>query len=236
MLIIAAVAATLMVPAALLVRRPPARATSPMEPEALRPEMTLEQAVRSPQFALLMLANFCCCATHSGPIFHTVSYAVTCGIPLIAAVSIYSIEGVAGMAGRIGFGIAGDRFGAKRVLVLGLLAQAFAVLAYAFVGQLAGFYAVAVLVGFLYAGTMPLYALIIRENFPLSMMGTIIGGTAMAGSLGMSIGPLLGGLIYDRFGTYAPMYVASWGMGLAATLTLTAFRPFTDRAPQLKAA
>src|SRR5579875_3062884 len=147
MLIIAAVAATLMVPAALLVRRPPARATSPMEPEALRPEMTLEQAVRSPQFALLMLANFCCCATHSGPIFHTVSYAVTCGIPLIAAVSIYSIEGVAGMAGRIGFGIAGDRCGANRVLVLGLLAQAFAVLAYAFVGQLAGFYAVAVLVG-----------------------------------------------------------------------------------------
>jgi MFS family permease len=38
---------------------------------------------------------------------------------------------------------------------------------------------------------------IVRENFPLRMMGTIIGGTAMAGSLGMSTGPLLGGLLYD---------------------------------------
>jgi MFS family permease len=238
MLIIAAVAAALMIPAALLVRRPPAleRATSPMEVQAPRSDMTVKEAVRSSQFVVLMLANFFCCATHSGPIFHTVSYAVTCGIPMIAAVSIYSVEGLAGMAGRIGFGLAGDRFGAKRVLVLGLLAQAFGVLAYAFVGQLAGFYAVAVLVGFLYAGTMPLYALIIRENFPLSMMGTIIGGTAMAGSLGMSTGPLLGGLIYDRLGTYAPMYVASWGMGLAAMLILMTFRPFPDRAAEFRLA
>ncbi|MCO5121587.1 MAG: MFS transporter [Burkholderiaceae bacterium] len=231
MLIIAGIAAVLMIPAALLVRRPPALdggrdGTAADEPHA---DMTVRDALRSPQFAILMLANFFCCATHSGPIFHTVSYAVTCGIPMIAAVSIYSIEGLAGMFGRIGFGLAGDRFGAQRVLVLGLLAQAFGVLAYAFVDRLGGFYAVAVMVGFIYAGTMPLYAVIIRENFPLKMMGTIIGGTAMAGSLGMSTGPLLGGLIYDGFGSYAPMYVGSWGMGLAAMLILMAFRPFPQR-------
>ncbi|WP_089177595.1 MFS transporter [Bosea sp. AS-1] len=228
MLIIAGIAAALMIPAALLVRRPPALEAGPGEMAADGPssEMTVGQAVRSPQFVILMLANFFCCATHSGPIFHTVSYAVTCGIPMIAAVSIYSLEGFAGMFGRLGFGLAGDRFGAQRVLVIGLMAQAFGVLAYAFVDRLEGFYAVAVVVGFLYAGTMPLYALIIRENFPLRMMGTIIGGTAMAGSLGMSTGPLIGGLIYDRFNSYAPLYVGSWGMGLTAMLILMTFRPF----------
>jgi hypothetical protein len=96
---------------------------------------------------------------------------------MIAAVSIYSIEGLAGMFGRIGFGVAGDRFGAQRVLVIGLRAQAFGVLSYVFVSQLGGFYVVAVAVGFIYAGTMPLYAVMIRKNFPLKMMGTIIGGT-----------------------------------------------------------
>ena len=238
MQIIAGIAAVLMIPAALLVRRPPAleaSAQAQMTEEA-QSEMSVGQAVRSPQFVTLMLANFFCCATHSGPIFHTVSYAVTCGIPMLAAVSIYSVEGLAGMFGRLGFGVAGDRFGAQRVLVLGLLAQAFGVLAYAFVGQLAGFYAVAVIVGFIYAGTMPLYAVIIRENFPLKMMGTIIGGTAMAGSLGMSTGPLLGGLIYDRFGTYAPMYVGSWILGLAAMLVLWSFRPFPEKREQLAVA
>ncbi|MBN9147158.1 MULTISPECIES: MFS transporter [unclassified Nitrobacter] len=238
MLIIAGIAAVLMIPAALLVRRPPALEGAQAETGTDEPQagMTVRQAVRSPQFIILMLANFFCCATHSGPIFHTVSYAVTCGIPMIAAVSIYSVEGIAGMFGRIGFGLAGDRFGAQRVLVIGLLAQAFGVLAYAFVSQLGGFYAVAVVVGFIYAGTMPLYAVIIRENFPLRMMGTIIGGTAMAGSLGMSTGPLLGGLIYDHFASYALMYIGSWGMGLAAMLILMMFRPFPARTPAMAAA
>lgn len=238
MAIIAGIAALLMIPAALLVRRPPMlkAATPDMTVRPAGPQMSVAAAVRSPQFLTLMLANFFCCATHSGPIFHTVSYAVTCGIPIAAAVSIYSVEGFAGLFGRIGFGLAGDRFGAQRVLVMGLLAQSFGVLAYAAVGELGGFYAVAVLVGFIYAGTMPLYAVIIRENFPMSMMGTIIGGTAMAGSLGMSTGPVLGGLIYDNFGTYAPMYVASWGLGLAATLVLATFRPFPPVGPRPLAA
>ncbi|MCD0416021.1 MFS transporter [Rubrivivax sp. JA1024] len=238
MLIIAAITAATMIPAALLVWRPPALETGGAEaaPIGAGDEMTVGQAVRSPQFVTLMLANFFCCATHSGPIFHTVSYAVTCGIPMIAATSIYSVEGLSGMFGRIGFGLAGDRFGAQRVLVIGLLAQALGVLAYAFVGGLGGFYAVAVAVGFIYAGTMPLYAVIIRENFPLRMMGTIVGGTAMAGSLGMSTGPVLGGLIYDAYGSYAPMYVASCGMGLAAMLILATFRPFPPRRAELAVA
>ena len=160
-------------------------------------EMSVGEAIRSPQFIILLLTNFFCCATHSGPIIHTVSYAVSCGIPLIAAVSIYSLEGFAGLFGRIGFGLLGDKFGAKRVLVAGLLVQAFGALAYVFVRDLGAFYAVAALFGFVYAGTMPLYAAIARENFPLKMMGTVIGGTAMAGSLGMATGPVAGGLIYD---------------------------------------
>jgi hypothetical protein len=59
-------------------------------------------------------------------------------------------------------------------------------LAYFFVRELAAFYAVAAAFGFIYAGVMPLYAVLARENFPLRMMGTVIGGTAMAGSLGIS--------------------------------------------------
>ncbi|PRH85662.1 MFS transporter [Labrys okinawensis] len=235
MLIIAAIAAVTMIPTSLLLRRPPAleqgnEAALADEPQS---EMTTRQAVRSPQFIVLMLANFFCCATHSGPIFHTVSYAVTCGIPMIAAVTIYSVEGLAGMFGRIGFGLMGDRFGAQRMLVIGLFGQSFGVLFYVFASQLGQFYAVAVLVGFIYAGVMPLYAVIVRENFPLKMMGTIIGGTAMAGSLGMAMGPLLGGVIYDHFNSYLWLYVGSWGMGIAATLIALTFRPFARSREQL---
>jgi MFS family permease len=227
--IIAAVVAVVMIPAALLVRRPPALQAANTFAAASEPapsEMTVRQAVRSPQFIVLLLTNFFCCATHSGPIFHTVSYAVSCGIPLIAAVSIYSVEGLAGMGGRIAFGVLGDRFGPKRVLVSGLLLQAFGALAYSFVRELAAFYAVAALFGFIYAGVMPLYAVLARENFPLRMMGAVIGGTAMAGSLGMATGPLAGGLIHDALGGYTWLYVGAWTIGLGAFLIALTFRPF----------
>jgi MFS family permease len=228
MQILAVVVAVIMIPVSLLVRRPPALASEPaMVPGDGTPQsaMSLAQALRSSQFIILLLTNFFCCATHSGPIIHTVSYAISCGIPMVAAVTIYSVEGLAGMGGRISFGLLGDRFGAKRVLVLGLLAQAFGALGYVFVRELAAFYAVAAVFGFIYAGTMPLYAVLARENFPLRMMGTVIGGTAMAGSLGMATGPLAGGLIYDAFASYAWLYIGSWAFGMGAFLIALTFKP-----------
>jgi len=188
--------------------------------------MSYGDALRSPQFIILVLTNFFCCATHSGPIFHTVSYAVTCGIPLVAAVSIYSVEGLAGMGGRVAFGLMGDKFGAKRILVLGLLVQAIATLAYLYASGLASFYAAAALFGFIYAGVMPLYSVLARENFPLRMMGTVIGGTTMAGGLGMATGPVVGGLIYDSFASYAWLFILSFGLGIASVLVALTFKPF----------
>jgi len=228
MQILSVVVAGIMIPVSLLVRRPPALEVQPSRSEGAEreAEMSLAQALRSPQFVILLLTNFFCCATHSGPIIHTVSYAISCGIPIIAAVTIYSVEGLAGMGGRIVFGLLGDRLGAKRVLVAGLFAQAFGALAYVFVRELAAFYVVAALFGFIYAGTMPLYSVLARENFPLRMMGTVIGGTAMAGSLGMASGPVAGGLIYDTFASYAWLYIGSWAVGLGAFLIALTFRPF----------
>ena len=123
LLIISALVAAIMIPVAFLVRSPPALASPgavAIPDQDSGPEMSRGQALRSPQFIILLLTNFFCCATHSGPIFHTVSYAVTCGIPLIIAVSIYSVEGLAGLGGRVAFGLLGDRFGAKHVLVVGI--------------------------------------------------------------------------------------------------------------------
>jgi MFS family permease len=234
MLILAGICAALMIPAALLIRRPPAGEEEAAEQAGAHPQasMSVGEAVRSPQFIVLMLTNFFCCATHSGPIFHTVSYAVSCGIPMIAAVTIYSVEGLAGMGGRVAFGLLGDKFGAKQILVLGLLTQAIGALAYVLANNLISFYVVAAIFGFIYAGVMPLYAVLARENFPQRMMGTVIGGTSMAGGLGMALGPLAGGLIYDTFASYTWLYVGACGMGIGAFLIAMLFKPFPRGAAQ----
>jgi len=226
--IIAALVVAIMVPVALLIRRPPALANATLAatpPSGATGEsgLSIGQAVRSAPFLILVSISFLSCATHSGPIFHTVSYAVTCGIPLMAAVSIYSLEGLAGMGGRLVFGLLGDRFGAARVLVLALLAQAIVALGYVYARDLASFYTVAALFGFTYAGVMPLFAVIARENFPLRMMGTVIGATTMASSLGMALGPVVGGLIYDTFASYAWLFIGAFALGLGAFLAALAF-------------
>jgi MFS family permease len=235
LLIIATLAAALMIPTALLVRRPPAlerEAASASADGTSDAALPMGQALRSPQFIILLLTFFFCCATHSGPIFHTVSNAVHHGIPMIAAVSIYSVEGLAGLGGRVAFGILGDRLGAKRVLVAGLLAQAFGALAYAFVRDLSAFYAVAAVFGFIYAGIMPLYAVLARENFPLRMMGTVLGGMSMTSSLGMASGPLAGGLIFDAFASYYWLFIGSWGVGVGAFLISLTFSPRPENQPE----
>ncbi|MCX5513695.1 MFS transporter [Kaistia algarum] len=228
--ILSVIVAVTTIPLAFFLRRPPVSTPHPSdEIDAPPAAMSVRAAVTSVPFVVLVLTNFFCCATHSGPIFHTVSYAEICGITAIAAVSIYSVEGIAGMFGRIGFGVAGDRFGAKRVLVAGLLAQAFGALAYFFARDLGEFYAVAAVFGFIYAGIMPLYAVLLRENFPMRIMGTLMGGTGMAGALGMALGPTLGGWIFDVTGSYGGLYLTSFGLGLGAFLIAMTFRPFPPR-------
>jgi MFS family permease len=226
--ILAVLVVCALVPISLLVRRPPAldHASAQAGGAASQgPAIPIGQLIRSPQLITLVLTNFFCCATHSGPIIHTVSYAVTCGIPLTTAVTIYSVEGLAGLGGRIAFGLAGDRFGARRTLIAGLLMQAFFAASYYFASSLSAFYAVAVVFGFTYGGVMPLYAVLARENFPLRMMGTVIGATAMAGSLGMATGPVLGGWLYDTFGRYGSLYLVAWGFGIVAVIMAMTFRP-----------
>ena len=131
-----------------------------------------------------------CCATHSGPIFHTVSYAIACGLPPLArghdlqrrrawrawAAACCSAWPATGSApsGRWSSGCWSRRWRAG---------------AYFFTRQLGEFYAVAVVFGMAYGGVMPLYAVIAREYFPMRIMGTVFGAAAMVSSLGMALGP-----------------------------------------------
>ncbi len=227
MLTIAIGAWVLLIPAALLVSRAPeVTAASPGRPAEGGEGMRVGQALRSPQFIVLSLTFFCCCAAHSGPIFHTVSYALACGLPAMTAVTIYSVEGLAGLGGRILFGLLGDRYGARRIVVIGLMVQAIGAGSYYFTRDAGEFYAVAILFGMAYGGVMPLYAVIAREYFPMRIMGTVFGGAAMISSLGMALGLAVGGWIFDTFHGYGYLYIASFGIGLAAVAMALAFPPF----------
>ncbi|KRG41772.1 hypothetical protein ARC20_11195 [Stenotrophomonas panacihumi] len=227
--IVGLLAWVLSVPAVVFLRASPGASAGQAEVGvAADAPMTLAQALRSRAFLVLGLTFFACCAAHSGPIFHTVSYAMGCGLPVTAAVTIYSVEGAAGLGGRLLFGLAADRLGAKPVLVTGLLVQALAAASYLAVDQLGGFYAVALVFGMAYGGTMPLYASLARQAFPARILGSVFGAASLLSGLGMALGPFVGGWLFDRFGSYAWMYLGSMGVGLAAVAMALLF-PSTAR-------
>jgi predicted MFS family arabinose efflux permease len=231
MLVIGVMAWVLLIPAALLVRRPPAPASGEAAAQAGADGagMSLREAFRSPQFLVLGLTFFACCAAHSGPIFHMVSYATFCGLAPMAAVSIYSVEGLAGLGGRVLYGLAGDRLGVKPVIVTGLAIQAVVIAGYLTANSLGTFYALAIVFGGTYGGVMPLYAVLAREYFGPRIIGTVFGAATMLSSLGMSFGPLAGGWIFDRFGTYSWLFIGSAVVGLGATAIALAFPPQPSR-------
>jgi len=238
----------LLIPASFLVR--PAPKSDPSFPSSREPSsaepsfpgsrepsngMTVAQALRSRAFIVLSITFFACCAAHSGPIFHTVSYAMVCGLSPMAAVSIYSVEGLGGLAGRVVMGVAADRIGTKAMLIVGLVLQAIGAGAYLLATRLADFYTVAMVFGFAYGGTMPLYAVLARHYFGQRIMGTVLGAAAMISSLGMALGPAIGGWIFDTYRNYTGLYLGSLVMGLLAVATALAL-PRISAAPAPRAA
>lgn len=225
MLVIGLVSWALLIPASLLVRpAPPAPAPSLTNAtETPEVQWTAAQAFRTPQFITLALAHFACCAAHSGPIFHMVSYAMVCGIAPITAVTVYSLAGLSGLGGRLALGAMADRIGAKPVLVGGLFVQALAVATYLAVGQLGEFYALSVVFGLAYGGVMPLYAVLVREYFGARIMGTVFGAVSAFASLGMALGPVAGGWVFDNFHGYTWLYIGSFGIGIAAVAVALSF-------------
>jgi MFS family permease len=217
------------VPAALLLRPAPAAEGRPAANSSATgtasADMTLAQALRTSVFWILALANFACCAAHSGPIFHMVSYAAYCGVEPLTAATVLGAAGLAAMGGRVICGLLADRAGAKSTLVGCLVLQGVAIALYGIAHQLDSLYAVSVLFGFAYGGAMPLYAILVRENFPAAIMGSVFGVVAMISTFGMALGPPLGGWLFDQFGGYGWLYIASSAIGMAAALLAMTVRP-----------
>ena len=88
--------------------------------------------------------------------------------------------------------------------------------------RLPEFYTIAAIFGFAYGGTMPIYAVLIRHYFGQRIMGTVLGAAAMVSSLGMALGPAIGGWIFDHYRSYTGLYLGSLAMGVLAVLTALA--------------
>ena len=155
--------------------------------------------------------------------------------PLTAA-TVLGAAGLAALSGRIICGLLADRTGAKPTLVACLALQAVAIALYLVARDLNTLYVVSMLFGISYGGAMPLYAILVREYFPAKIMGSVFGVVAMISTLGMALDPPVGGWLFDWFGGYGWLYVASSAIGIAGVLIVMTVRPHLPQPVALAAA
>ncbi|CCE04735.1 putative permease of the major facilitator superfamily [Bradyrhizobium sp. STM 3843] len=172
---------------------------------------------------LLCIAGVACCVAMAMPQVHIVAYCGDLGYGVAAGAEMLSLMMGFGIVSRIGSGFLADRIGGLRTLLVGSLAQGFALSFYLFFDGLSSLYVISAMFGLFQGGIVPSYAIIIRETMPAQEAATRIGIVVFATVVGMSFGGWISGVIFDATGSYAAAFIngVAWnGLNLAIVLTL----------------
>jgi MFS family permease len=133
--------------------------------------------------------------------------------PFWTGACLFALQ-AAGFAAAPLAGHLSDRMGRKSILMGSMLASALVLAAMALAGGSPLFIALVAVLGFFLYATRPVIQAWLLESTPKSMGGSSIGVLFGAQAVGGALGPLLGGMVADRFGLGATFYF------LAATIVI----------------
>ena len=111
---------------------------------------------------------------------------------------------------RLGISRRPDRRHRARLLI-GSVAQGFALLFYLFFDSLTSLYVISAMFGLFQGGIVPSYAIIVREAMPAREAATRVGIVIFASVFGMSFGGWVSGVIFDATGSYAAAFLNGLG-------------------------
>jgi MFS family permease len=160
---------------------------------------------------LLSIASIACCVAMAMPQVHIVAYCGDLGYGIAHGAEMLSMMMGFGIISRIGSGFLADRIGGIRTLLVGSIAQGFALLFYLFFDSLTSLYLISGMFGLFQGGIVPSYAIIVRETMPAREAATRVGIVIFASVFGMSFGGWVSGVIFDATGSYS----AAFANGLA---------------------
>src|SRR5271155_3449681 len=161
--------------------------------------------------AILSVASIACCVAMAMPQVHIVAYCGDLGYGVAHGAEMLSLMMAFGVVSRIGSGFLADKIGGIRTLLIGSVAQGFALLFYLFFDSLSSLYVISAMFGLFQGGIVPSYAIIVRESMPASEAATRVGIVIFASVAGMSFGGWVSGVIFDATGSYGAAFLNGLG-------------------------
>src|SRR4030066_2233884 len=139
---------------------------------------------------------------------HQVAYAVDNNIGSIAAAISLAAISVSGFFGQFFFGWLSDRLrDPKYAYFLGIIFLLMGVILLYNAHSVGSLYLYAVIYGFGYGCLAPILPILAADRFGRHVLGSIYGLLNFFIGVGGSIGPILGGIIYDNFGSYHYLWI-----------------------------
>jgi MFS family permease len=151
---------------------------------------------------LLAVAGFSCCMAMAMPQVHIVAYCADMGYGVARGAEMLSLMLGLGIISRVSSGFLADRIGGLAVLLIGSGMQAAALFLYLWFDGLTSLYVISAIFGLFQGGIVPMYAVIAREYLPAEEAGAKVGVVITSTILGMAVGGVASGWIFDWFLSY----------------------------------
>ena len=234
-LFILSLAALLIIPLAFGLREPPRAAVATGPQQTVR--AALKEAFAYPSFRLLMAGYFVCGFQVVFIGVHLPSYLKDQGMtPQVATVAL-ALIGLFNVAGTYAAGALGQRFAKRHILAAIYALRAVAILLFISLPLTPGsVYVFAAAMGLLWLSTVPPTNAIVAQIFGVQYMSMLGGFVFLSHQVGSFMGVWLGGLLYDRTGSYDVVWWIAIALGVFAALVNLPVRETAILRPQAKPA
>ena len=234
-LFILSLAALLIIPLAFGLKEPPRAAAANGPQQTVR--AALKEAFAYPSFRLLMAGYFVCGFQVVFIGVHLPSYLKDQGMtPQVATVAL-ALIGLFNVAGTYAAGALGQRFAKRHILAAIYALRAVAILLFISLPLTPGsVYVFAAAMGLLWLSTVPPTNAIVAQIFGVQYMSMLGGFVFLSHQVGSFMGVWLGGLLYDRTGSYDIVWWIAIALGVFAALVNLPVRETAILRPQAQPA
>ena len=150
---------------------------------------------------------------------HQVAYAMDNNIENVSAAISLAVVSFAGFFGQFFFGWFSDRLhDPKYVYFIGVVILLVGTILLLNAHTISSLYLYAIIYGFGYGSLAPILPILVADRFGRHVLGSIYGLLTFFIGIGGSIGPMLGGIIYDKFASY--QYLWEINVALLAVISI----------------